>query len=165
MTASEWLEKTYNESIHEHEKELGSSRGSSWMNSIRHNIVTLAVRPWCVCEDGTILSIQGSRYHNSNPRRFTSKYNAIELGTVRALDEEYASKYYHESIPGYSKEEEESNYPFISHIYHHFLVSDLEKLVSSHGGILGNYFTSEPATSSIEHTITLEDYGIKESKL
>lgn len=165
MTASEWLESTFNESIHAHEKELSSFKGSSWMNSIRHNLVTLAVRPWCVCKDGTILSIQGSRYHNSNPRRFTAKYNAIELGTVQPLNKEYTVKYYHETIPDYSEDDEVSKYnPHITHIYHHFLVSDLEDLVSSHGGILGNYFTNN-STLGTEHNITLEDYGIKESKL
>ena len=63
MTAADWMNLSYlkmrNHNAHDPECRMV-------------DMVNL-VRTWAVCADGTIISLQGSPYHYSSPKEFTSK--------------------------------------------------------------------------------------------
>lgn len=70
MTAADWMESSYykmrNHNAHDPE----------------YRMIYMSVRPWAVCADGTIISLQGSPCHYSKPKEFTSKYISVEVGLL-----------------------------------------------------------------------------------
>lgn len=86
------------------------------------------VRPWAVCADGTIISLQGSPWHYSKPKEFTSKYISVEVGLLDSdpiLDEHYFC--------------ENTGFPLgdgVRYIYGNVAMDDVERFVSEHGGIV-----------------------------
>ena len=116
MTAAEWMK-------------------SSFYKMRNHNahdpnccMINMQVRPWAVCADGTIISLQGSPCHYSKPKEFTPKYISVEVGLLDSdpnLDEHYFR--------------EDTGFPLgdgVRYIYAIVSMDDVERFVSEHGGIV-----------------------------
>lgn len=115
MTATDWMELSYykmrNRNAHDPECRM--------LNP---------VRPWAVCADGTIISLQGSPYHYSRPKEFTSKYTSVEVGLLDP-DPIINNIYFcgdTDFLPGDG----------VRYIYANVTMEDVERFVSEHGGIV-----------------------------
>lgn len=118
MTAAEWMESTYykmrNHNAHDPE--------CCMINMIN------PVRPWAICADGTIISLQGSPWHYSKQKEFTPKYISVEVGLLDSdpiLDEHYFCEKTG-FLPGDG----------VRYIYGNVAMDDVERFVSEHGGIV-----------------------------
>lgn len=119
MTAANWMNLSYykmrNHNAHD-------------PNCRMHVMPNPVVRPWAVCADGTIISIQGSPCHYSKPKDFTPKYVSVEVGLLDSdpiLDEHYFR--------------EDTGFPLgdgVRYIYGNVAMDDVERFVSEHGGIV-----------------------------
>lgn len=118
MTAADWMERSYskirNQNAHDPE--------------CRMDDVINPVRPWAICADGTILSIQGSPCHYSCPKEFAPKYISVEVGLMKntpIFDNDYLCEdtYF---LPGQG----------VRYIYGNVAMEDVERFVSEHGGIV-----------------------------
>lgn len=118
MTAAEWMESSYykmrNQSAHDPE--------CSMIDIIN------PMRPWAICADGTIISLQGSPWHYSKPKEFTMRYISVEVGLLDSdpsLDDKYFC--------------EDTRFPLgngVRYIYANVAMDDVERFVSEHGGIV-----------------------------
>lgn len=116
MTAAEWMKVSYckmrNYNAHDPE----------------YRMINMPVRPWAICADGTIISLQGSPCHYSKPKEFTPKYISVEVGLLDSdpnLDEHYFR--------------EDTGFPLgdgVRYIYANVAMDDVERFVSEHGGIV-----------------------------
>lgn len=116
MTAADWMKSSYykmrNHNSHDPE----------------YRMIYMSVRPWAVCADGTIISLQGSPCHYSKPKEFTPKYASVEVGLLDSdpiLDEHYFR--------------EDTGFPLgdgVRYIYANVAMDDVERFVSEHGGIV-----------------------------
>lgn len=116
MTAADWMELSYYK-MRNHNTHDPDCRMIVMSNQV--------VRPWAVCADGTIISIQGSPFHYSKPKEFTPKYISVEVGLLHSdpsLDEAYFSHIY--SGLG------------VRYVYGNVAMDDVERFVSEHGGIV-----------------------------
>ena len=118
MTAADWMNLSYlkmrNHNAHDPECRMV-------------DMVNL-VRTWAFCADGTIISLQGSPYHYSSPKEFTSKYNSVEVGLLNS-DPILDDIYFREDtgfLPGEG----------VRYIYGNVAMDDVERFVSEHGGIV-----------------------------
>lgn len=118
MTAAEWMESSYykmrNHSAHDPECSMIA--------------IINPVRPWAICADGTIISLQGSSCHYSKPKEFTMRYISVEVGLLDSdpnLDEHYFGEKTG-FLPGEG----------VQYIYGNVAMDDVERFVSKHGGIV-----------------------------
>lgn len=118
MTAEEWMKSTYyrvrNHNAHDPEGHMID--------------IFNPVRPWAVCADGTIISLQGSSCHYSKPKVFASKYISVEVGLLDS-----------DPILGRTYFCEETGFPpgdGVQYIYANVAMDDVERFVSEHGGIV-----------------------------
>ena len=118
MTATEWMRLSYCK-IRNHDAHDPECRMINIFNP---------VRPWAVCADGTIISLQGSPCHYSKPKEFTSKYISVEVGLLDS-DPILDDHYFCENtgfLPGDG----------VRYIYGNVAMDDVERFVSEHGGIV-----------------------------
>lgn len=116
MTAANWMNLSYykmrNHNAHDPE----------------YRMIDMPVRPWAVCADGTIISLQGSPYHYSKPKEFAPKYISVEVGLLDS-DPNLDDHYFCENtgfLPGDG----------VRYIYANVAMDDVERFVSEHGGIV-----------------------------
>lgn len=115
ITAADWMEISYykmrNRNAHDPECRM--------LNP---------VRPWAVCADGTIISLQGSPCHYSKPKEYSPKYISVEVGLLDS-DPILDDHYFCENtgfLPGEG----------VRYIYGNVAMDDVERFVSKHGGIV-----------------------------
>lgn len=121
MTAADWINYSYI-------KMLRMRNHNAHDPECRMIEMINPVRPWAVCADGTIISLQGSPCHYSRPKEFVPKYISVEVGLLNA-DPTLDNVYFCEDtgfLPGEG----------VRYIYGNVAMVDVERFVSEHGGIV-----------------------------